>query len=117
MKTIIAGSRDIGDYDFVKKAIVESGFKITEVISGCATGVDTLGEQWAKENNIPIKRFPADWKQYGMSAGPRRNTQMGDYGDALIAIPSPDSRGTLHMVSYAKSKGLKVFTKQWNPSL
>ena len=30
-------------------------------------GADELGEQYAEDNNIPIKRFPADWKKHGKS--------------------------------------------------
>ena len=31
MKTIIAGSRGMDNYEFVKKTIIESGFEVTEV--------------------------------------------------------------------------------------
>lgn len=108
MKTIIAGSRTITDYDIVKKAVQESGFKITEVVSGTAKGVDSLGEQWALENGVPVKRFPADWNKHGNSAGPIRNEQMGDYSEALIAVHN-GSKGTAHMLEYAIKKGLHVF--------
>ena len=64
-----------------------------EVASGCAKGVDALGEQWATEREIPIKRFPTDWSSYGRAAGPKRNEQMAQYANALLAIPVPDSRG------------------------
>ena len=57
MKTIIAGSRDLTDYNLVKLAVEESGFEIAEVVSGGARGVDRLGERWAKEHGVPIKRF------------------------------------------------------------
>lgn len=109
MKTIIAGSRDVTDYKLVEKAIVDSGFDITEVICGCARGVDTLGEQWGKINNIPVKLFPADWTLYGKSAGYKRNVQMADNADALIAVSLNNSKGTGHMIDIAKNKGLKVF--------
>lgn len=36
--TIIAGSRDIEDYNIVSQAIRASGFLITEVVSGMARG-------------------------------------------------------------------------------
>lgn len=84
MKTIIAGSRTVTDLEIVKKAIKASGFKITEVVSGCCLGPDKLGEQWATHNNIPIKRFPADWKKWGIKAGPLRNMEMGEYGNGRI---------------------------------
>ena len=110
MKVIIAGSRGIIDYNIVKEAIEESGFQITEIVSGNARGVDKLGEKYAKENNIKIKQFIPDWSQ-GKSAGFVRNKVMGDYSHALIALWDGESRGTKHMIDYAKKIGLKVFVK------
>ena len=108
MKVIIAGSRTITDYALIKEAIIMSQFLITEVVSGGATGVDSLGEEWANQINIPIKKFPADWNKFGKSAGYRRNVEMANYADALIAITN-GSVGTSHMINIAKNKNLKVF--------
>jgi hypothetical protein len=110
MKVIIAGSRDITDYDLVERAVAESGFEITEVISGTARGVDTLGEQWAINHNVPIKRFPALWDKFGRSAGILRNGDMAKYGEALIAI-TVGSPGTRNMIETAKRMNLKVYVK------
>jgi len=109
MKVIIAGSRRINDYARVCKAVIDSGFEVTEVVSGRAKGVDTLGEQYAEEHNLPAKLFPADWGQYGRAAGPIRNGQMAEYADALIAIWNGESRGTENMVKQAVKKQLKIF--------
>lgn len=109
MKTIIAGGRDVTTYTYVEEAIIQSGFNITEVVSGCARGADTLGEQWATRNNVAVKKFPADWDNLGKKAGYVRNYQMGDYADALIALWDGESRGTKHMIDYATKKMLKVF--------
>lgn len=38
MKTIIAGGRNVTTYSYVEEAVKQSGFHITEVISGCARG-------------------------------------------------------------------------------
>jgi predicted Rossmann fold nucleotide-binding protein DprA/Smf involved in DNA uptake len=62
MRTIIAGSREITDYALIERGMIDVPFNVTEVVSGGARGVDTLGERWARENGIPIKIFPADWK-------------------------------------------------------
>ena len=86
MKTIIAGSRGITDYSVVKQAIAESKYEITEIVSGGARGVDILGERYARESNIPIKRFLPDWDKFGKKAGILRNQDMGNYADALIAV-------------------------------
>jgi len=110
MNVIIAGSRKITDYKIVKATIENSGFNITQLISGhCPLGVDTLGEKWAIENNIPIKIFPANWKNYGPAAGPIRNSQMIEYSDALIAIWDGTSKGTKDIIKKAKKKGLKIY--------
>lgn len=109
MKTIIAGSRGITDYDIVDEAIREANFNITAVVSGTARGVDQLGEEWAKLNNIPIVEYPAEWSTYGKSAGVRRNNLMAENAEALIAIWDGKSRGTKHMIQVAKNKNLTVF--------
>lgn len=116
MRVIIAGTRTITDYDIVKQAIIESGFTITEIVCGLAKGPDILGEQYSKENNIPVTYFPADWKGFGKAAGHIRNEQMGDYtiGGGLIAIWDGQSRGTRHMIDYARRKGLLVYIKNVN---
>ena len=98
MKVIIAGSRDIKDYKLVVDTIKSSGYDITEVVSGCATGVDGLGEQWARANNIPVKEMPADWNRHGKSAGPQRNKAMAEYADAAVIIWDGQSRGTRNMI-------------------
>jgi len=114
MKVIIAGSRTITDYEFVLEAIEESGFKITEVVSGCANGVDKLGERYALENNIPIKLFPAQWIKYGRGAGIIRNKEMAEYADALIACWDGTSAGTRNMMWQVNDFNLKMYLKRLN---
>lgn len=109
MKTIIAGSRDISLPSFVESAVAASQFTITEVVSGCARGVDTLAIQFAAKNGLPVKRFPANWDKFGRGAGYRRNAEMAQYAEALIAVWDGKSRGTGHMINIAQSKHLKVF--------
>ena len=109
MKVIIAGSRDINDLKHINQTVFESKFKISEVVSGTARGVDRLGERWAKENNVQIKQFPANWDKLGKSAGVIRNKQMAEYADALIAIWDGHSVGTKHMINIALKMGLQVY--------
>lgn len=108
MKVIIAGSRQINDYQVVVDALSNADIVITQVVSGTARGIDKLGEKWAIENGIPIKQFPPDWSKYGRSAGYLRNEQMAEYADALIAVWDERSRGTGHMINLAKKHGLAV---------
>jgi len=117
MKVIIAGSRSITSFDAVLNAIQWAQMDITEVVSGGAKGVDALGERWAKLNEVPIKRFLPDWKQFGKSAGPRRNEQMAQYADGLIAVWDGKSRGTEHMIETARRVGLEVYVSRANNPL
>lgn len=94
MKVIIAGSRTITDYKLVKEFVDKQELDITEIVCGKASGVDSLGEKYALEKNIPVKYFPADWNAYGKSAGYKRNLQMGEYGDLLILIWDGKSKGS-----------------------
>lgn len=111
MKIIIAGSRHLSNERLVYNAIELAGFKITEVVSGGARGIDSLGEMWAVWHGIPIKQFPAQWRDkdggYDSAAGRKRNSEMARYADGLIAIWDGRSTGTKHMIDQANYYGLK----------
>lgn len=105
MKTIIAGSRSISDYNLIKRILntVNKDIGITTVVSGTANGVDKMGERWAVENHLPVEFFPADWDKYGKSAGPKRNIQMAENSDALVCIWDGSSKGSKHMYEHMAS--------------
>ena len=84
-------------------------YREDELVSGCAGGVDRLGEKYADFYGIPVKQFPANWETYGKRAGFMRNIQMAEYADALIAVWDGVSSGTRHMINTAQQKGLKVY--------
>ena len=109
MKIVIAGGRDFDNYNLLREKcdeIIDSN--LTEIISGCAKGADTLGERYAKERGFNTKLFPADWKTHGRKAGPIRNKQMADYGEMLIAFWDGKSSGTKNMIENSKKLGLIV---------
>lgn len=117
-KIIIAGGRDFADYDFLKRKLSQfiknhPNRRFT-IVSGAARGADSLGEQYAREKVIPIKRFPADWNHLGRSAGYIRNTQMLDYitqpdcEGYVLAFWDGKSKGTAHMIKSAKRAGVQV---------
>jgi hypothetical protein len=110
-KVIIAGGRNILDYDLIVAAIEESGWKdqITEVVSGGADGVDKLGERWAMDNLLYVRRFNANWKMYGNRAGPIRNGHMAEYVKKGIELGIP---GGLILIWDGKSKGSKSMKEQ-----
>jgi YspA, cpYpsA-related SLOG family len=109
MRVIIAGSRTIRQYAKVCEAVQLSGFAISRVVSGLAEGVDMLAVRYALEQGLPCDPFPPQWKKWGRSAGYRRNEQMAQHADALIAIWDGRSPGTRHMIAVAKTRGLPVY--------
>ena len=78
-----------------------------------------MGEQFAKEENCLLSRFPADWDKYGKSAGYRRNVEMAKFAiedqnkGLLIAFWDGKSRGTKWMIDIAKRYGLDVEVVQY----
>ena len=124
MKVCICGPRDYYNYDVLCEAIKLSGFKITEVVSGGAAGVDRLGERWAKENGIKCTIFEAEWdnfklpgciikvnkfrNKYNSTAGFYRNGKMAEYSDAAIAIVL-NTPGTTDMVGKIKGLGKPLY--------
>ena len=109
MDVIVAGSRGVSDFSLVARAIQASGFAVSRVVSGCAPGVDRIGERWAALNGLPVVRCPANWALHGRSAGMIRNSEMANKAGALVAVWDGHSTGTANMIKTAKAKGLAVF--------
>ena len=121
---IICGGRYFNDYDTLETSMnkVMSELSLTfediEIISGHCSGADQLGEQYAKKHNINCKIFPAEWKKYGKSAGPIRNSKMIRYAagtelPVVVAFVSPQCKGTMDTLNKAKSKGFNVFVVEY----
>ncbi len=117
IKLAIVGGRTFNDYDILNEHIAkvcqENDFTITEIISGGARGADKLGERYAKDNNIPIRIFPAEWDKYGKSAGFRRNKDIIDACDVCVAFWDGESRGTKHDIDLCRSVGKSCFIKAY----
>lgn len=110
MKVIIAGGRDFNDYSLLKESCdqILSDLNNIEIISGRARGADSLGEDYALERGYDCTIFPADWEKYGKAAGYKRNSEMADFADLLIAFWDGTSKGTEHMINIARKKGLDI---------
>ena len=132
-KIIVCGGRDFNDYNLFKNSmdkILEyfKNHKYTNItfVSGHAKGADLCAEQYAYENNINIKVFPADWNKYGKSAGIIRNRVMLDYiiddSNAMpfvVAFWDLKSRGTGNMIEQAMIAhvGYQIITYNYNKNI
>jgi hypothetical protein len=89
-----------GVYDFTKIHGL-----ITKVVSGGAKGADTMAANFAKRFQIELIEFIPDWEKFGKSAGYRRNKDIVEASEAVIAFWDGQSKGTKHSIDIAKSLG------------
>jgi hypothetical protein len=109
-KVIVAGGRDFFDYDLMKRKldVILSKKDNVVIVSGTATGADSLGERYAREHNLLISYFPALWNIYGSKAGFYRNEEMANYAEACICFWDGKSSGTKDMIRLAEEYNLKL---------
>lgn len=112
-KVVVAGGRDFTNYNLLKEKVdnILSQKKLTHkilILSGKSIGADCLGEIYALENNLEILSYPADWDKFGKKAGVKRNAEMINDADALIAFWNGNSRGTKYMIDIATKKGKMI---------
>lgn len=68
-----------------------------------------MAEEWAVENGRMLKRYPADWNQYGKRAGYVRNAQMVKEGaDVCLAFIRNGSRGASMTANLAEKAGIRT---------
>ena len=106
MRILVCGGRAYNN-----KAILNTVLAAAEptlIITGMASGADSLAWAWAKENHIPTKEYPAKWELFGKSAGFKRNQQMLDEGKPDLVIAFPGGNGTAHMIRIAKATNIPV---------
>lgn len=104
MKVAIIGSRNItvenlGDY------LPEN---TTEIVSGGAKGVDICAREYAVENGIKLTEFLPDYARYRRGAPLKRNIQIIEYADTVLAFWDGESRGTKHVIDTCEKTGKEV---------
>lgn len=77
------------------------------VVTGDATGVDSVARSLGQKLSEVVVHT-ADWKKYGKSAGPRRNTLIVEDSDAIYAFWDGKSPGTKNCVTQARERGIPV---------
>lgn len=109
IRLVIAGSRTFTDYPLLcnKLERITSSIGLPNlVISGTARGGDQMGERWAAEHGIPVKRMPADWNKFGKRAGFLRNEAMAAVATHVVSFIVSGSKGAAMMAAIAKKAGL-----------
>lgn len=103
MRLLICGSRDWTDRDAIRAKLEE--LRPALVIHGAHwSGADAIAAELCIELGIPQQPYPAQWRDSGRSAGPRRNQQMLNEGrpDQVLAFHlHRRQRGTDDMIRRA----------------
>ena len=107
MKLAIVGTRKMTDYLKFCDVVMPVMQGVTCIVSGGAKGVDSLAKQFALQKNIPFLEFVPEYEKYGKNATFVRNSLIVEAADRILALPSPDSKGTYDTIRKAiKAKKL-----------
>ncbi len=104
MKVAIIGSRGLMVED-LRQYLPEN---TTEIVSGGAKGIDTCAREYAVSHGIKLTEFLPDYKKYGRSAPLKRNIQIIEYADIVLAFWDGTSRGTKFVIDNCHKAGIPV---------
>ena len=121
MRVAVVGSRKFDDYDMMKSYLdkLHSMRKIELIVSGGASGADSFAVHWAKSNSVEYLVHEAKWddlthpdarikvnsrgKKYDANAGFRRNRDIVNDAQVVLAFWDGNSPGTKDSIDYARS--------------
>ena len=101
MKVAVIGSRTLFVWD-VGKYLPDG---TDEIVSGGAKGVDSCAAAYARKAGIKLTEFLPDYKTYGRGAPLRRDAQIVEYADRVLAFWDGESRGTKYVIDKCRETG------------
>ena len=104
MKVAIIGSRSLIIND-LQNYLPEN---VTEIVSGGAKGIDTCAKEYALAHGIKLTEFLPEYEKYGKSAPLKRNLQIIEYADEVIAFWDGVSTGTIYVIESCKKANKKI---------
>ena len=110
MKVAVIGSRNLVVQNLGKYLPEET----MEIVSGGAKGIDTCAREYALAKGLKLTEFLPDYKRYGRGAPLKRNLQIIEYADCVLAFWDGQSRGTKFVIQHCKeqNKPIRVFLKK-----
>ena len=109
MKIAVIGSRGLKVNNLEKYLPCD----VTEIVSGGARGIDTCARDYALANGLKLTEFLPEYQKYGRGAPLKRNLQIIEYADEVLAFWDGQSRGTKYVIEQCRKKNKKVKTS-WN---
>ena len=104
MKVGVIGSRGL-TVDNLEQYLPED---TTEIVSGGAKGIDTCAREYALSHDIKLTEFLPEYSRYGRGAPLKRNLQIIEYADVVIAFWDGKSKGTKYVIDNCKKQGVQV---------
>lgn len=104
MKIAVIGSRNV----VINNLEAHLPENITEIVSGGAKGADRCAREYAMANNIPIREFLPDYRRFGRGAPLKRNLQIIEYADKVVAFWDGKSKGTKYVIDNCRKLGIEV---------
>lgn len=90
------------------------------LMHGDQRGADRMADAMARQLEVPVKPFPADWNGLGDKAGAVRNTEMVDYlkmcrrkKHTVQVVAFRGTIGTRNMVRQSMSAGIDCDLIGW----
>jgi hypothetical protein len=117
MKVAIIGSRSFNDKlifnNIVNSMFLKIGFP-KKIISGSASGTDSLAEAFALKNNYDFEKFLPEFLNFppgiaNFEAPHARNTLIAENSDILIAFWDMKSTGTLDTINKGIERDKKIY--------
>ncbi|QHN71449.1 hypothetical protein [Mollivirus kamchatka] len=105
----VVGSRGFKDEGLINDVLsnVCQEYNVGRIVSGGATGPDTIGASYAQAHDMPILIHRPDWST-GRHAGLVRNSQIVEDADVILAFWDGTSRGTKDTISKARKANKRV---------
>jgi hypothetical protein len=108
-KVLICGDRNWSNREKIK-SFLSTLPKDTIIVEGEASGADRIAREESEKLGLQVKKYPADWKKYGRSAGPIRNRQMlNENPDLVVAFHNNinSSKGTKDTLTEANRRKIQ----------
>lgn len=104
MRVAVVGSRDLKIED-LGKYLPDT---VTEIISGGARGVDACAKAYAVANQIKLMEILPKYDRYGRAAPLKRNLEVIDRAELVLAFWDGKSHGTEYVINCCKKRGKQI---------
>lgn len=103
MKIAVIGSRNL---DIDLSPYIPAYASV--IISGGANGVDRSAARYARENGLELVEFLPRYDRFGRMAPLRRNDEIVDAADCVLAVWDGKSRGTKYVIDRCMRLGKQI---------